>query len=286
MPQTIQHTAPASNYAVLVTFTWGTNSVARYVRWTDNVTIDTESFLAVPTLSAKPKKAMEGGTSAEEVEITMPIDLAPMVTAVMPYKHPEIKVKIEEFAPGTGTSRRTLFFGRVGKIKVSPSGAATLARVQVKGIKARLAEARIGMQALSTCLHTFGDNLCGFDLEANKEIFTPTVFNVGAPNRIQGNVAGGTIDATNSRWARGFLKWDNTPITIRAVVSYSHPALVLDLREIPPTSWNGQPVEMFPGCDKTIDSCRDSFRDRESSFLAPGIAMLPYNPGFSDAPDA
>lgn len=290
MPQTQQHTEAAANYTVLVTFTWGSTDIARYTRWSENLTVGGEVFTAVPQLSAKLKKPMEGGTSAEEIEVTMPINLAPLISAIEPYKHPEIKVKVEEFSPGGGDSTvRSLFFGRVGKIKVAPSGAAALARIQVKGIKARLAETRIGMQALSTCIHTFGDDLCGFNLAGAKDVIIPTVLSVGGvPNRMQGVIIG-SPNMANDRWARGFLRFDTVNITIRKIEDEGtnpNPVVTIDLREVPPPSWIGKSVDIFPGCNKTIEACRDPFRDRESEFLGPGIAMLPYNPGFSDAPNA
>lgn len=289
MPQTAQHIAPAAPYTVLVEFIWGTSSIARYCRWTENLVVGGNTYSAVPQLTARPKKAMEGGTDPEEVEISLPINYAPLNTATLPYKHPEIRVRIYEFSPGNASSARVLFFGRVGKISVSPGGAVAMARIQVRGIKARLAEARIGMQALTTCLHTFGDDLCGFDLAAARLTFTPSVLNVsGIPNRLRGTISG-SPNMSNARWARGFLRFNNNSITIRRIESEGtnpNPTVTLDLREVPPPSWIGKPVDMFPGCNKTIEACRSAFRNREESFLGCGIAMLPYNPGFSDAPDA
>jgi len=209
-------------------------------------------------------------------------------TAILPQKHARIKVKVEEISPGE-TTPRTLFFGDVGKITVSPTGAAALARIQVLGIKARLKLATIGMQALTTCLHTFGQGDCGFSLAANKEVFTPSGFSIGgAPNRIRGTITG-SPNMANDRWARGYLRYDGVSIGIRAIISEGtnpNPTVDIDLREVPPPSWNAMPVDIFPGCPKTIEACRDAFRNREEDFLAPGAVMLPYNPSFSDAPNS
>lgn len=289
MAQQTQHISSASPYCILVTFTWGNTNVARYCRWTEDLSIGGDLFSSLPTLSAKLKKPMEGGTSPEEVDISMPISLPPMTTAALPYKHAPIKVKVEEYSPGSPSSKRSLFYGTVGKIRISPAASGGLARIQVKGIKARLAEVNIGVQALTTCINTFGRGQCKFDLAANKEVFIPTqTFYDTVPNRIQGTITG-SPNMDNERWARGYLSYDGVTISIRKIEDEGtnpNPTVTISLREIPPPSWLGESVDIFPGCRKTIEACTDPFRNQEQRFLGLGVAMLPYNPGFSDAPDA
>lgn len=290
MAQTNQHTKSSTNYTILVTFSWGDSSVARYCRGSESVTVNSETFSPVPQLTARFNSSLEGGAAEESIEVGIPSDRAPIDTAVLPYKHAAIKVKVEEFTRGQDSSRRVLFFGRVGKISTSAAyKGKTLAKVRVDGIKARLAQAKLGIQALTTCVHTFGDSLCGFDIESAKLTFIPTAVSVGGvPNRIQGTISG-SPNMENSRWARGFLRYDKVSITIRKIEdtgSNPDPTVTIDLREIPPPSWLGKTVEIYPGCNKSIEACRDSFRDRESQFLGCGIAMLPYNPAYSDAPNA
>jgi len=287
MTEQIQHTDSAAPFTILVTFEWGNSHVARYCRWTEDITIGADTFTAVPQLSARLQKSMEGGTAPEEVEITLPIIWPPLVTIVQPYKHAAVKVTIEEFSPGTDASRRILFYGKAGTVKVSPKGSSSIARMQVLGIKSRLEVIRLGIQANSACIHTFGDSLCGFNIEAAKLVFVPTVFSVSAePNKVSGTISG-SPDMDNSRWARGFLRFDGVSITIRSVAAEGtnpNPTVTLNLREPPPVSWQGQSVELYPGCNKTIQACRDPFRDRESQFLGTGIAMLGYDPTRSDSP--
>lgn len=289
MPQNIQHTSSYAPYTVLVTFTWGDSNVARYCKWTQDLVAGSETFIAEPRIAAKLKKPMEGGTSAEEAEITLPLTRAPMDTAALPYKHATIKVKIEEFSPGSPSSRRSLFFGRVGKIKISSSGSGGVAKIQVKGVKARLAETTIGLQALTSCANTFGVGKCKFDLAAAKQVFVPTqFFHSTIPNRIQGTITG-SPNMDNERWARGYLKFDGVSITIRKIEDEGtnpNPTVTISLREIPPPSWLGQSVDIFPGCKKTPAACKDPFRNQARQFMGLGISMLAYNPGFSDAPDA
>lgn len=279
----IQHTASAAPYTILVTFTWGDSSVARYCRWDDDLTVGGSVHTSVPNLSARLSGHMDGGTAPEQCEVQMPSTLPPMTTALLPSKHPEIRVKIEEFSPGTSDSARVLFYGKVYSIRRPRSG---MCRVSLRGLKARLAEARVGGQALTTCIHTYGDADCGKDVDALTLNLTVTSVNTGGvQNRIQGTLTG-SPDMDNEIWARGYVRKDKNPITIRSVVSEGsnpNPTVTLDLRQQAPASWVGQVVSLIPGCSKTIEACRA--RGREISFMGLGYKMLPYNPGFYDAPE-
>lgn len=285
MTQETQHINSASPFCILVTFSWGSSSVARYCRWTEDITIGSDTFTSVPSLSAKLRKPMEGGTSPAECKISLPESLRPADTASLPYKHPEISVLVEEFSPGDNTSREVLFFGQAERLQ-SGSG---MVRFVCKDDRAKLARAKVGIPALSTCIHTFGEGDCLFDKAAAKVVFVPTAFFHGSsPNKIQGTIQG-SPNMENSRWARGYLEFDKMQIGIRAVTSQGvnpNPTVTLELKDIPPPSWQLQQVDMFPGCPKTLTGCKDSFRNQESQYLALGTSMLDYNPGFSDDPNA
>lgn len=285
MTQNAQHTEAATPYTILVTFEWGDAHIARYTRWNKDISAD-GTFLSLPSLDARFETALQAGTKDAEVRITMPVGSEPANTLTRPFKHARVKVKIEEIVPGDATSRRVLFYGFVKKAKATSSRTGRMARLTVCGLKARLPVMRIGMQALSTCVHVFGDELCGFDLAANTLTGTVTELNRdNVPNRIRVSF-GGSPTLTNDRFARGFVEFDGLRLGIRQLVSPLGAAASFDLRHIPPPEWNGATVKVAPGCLKIIEACRDPFRNRESQFLAPGIAMPSYNPAFSDNPNA
>ena len=291
-PQQHQQTEPASSYIILAEFKWGDSNVARYARHIEPVVANGETFQPVPTMEASLKKPMEGGASKDEASISLPLDVPPVDTASRPEKHAEIYVKIFEFSLDNLSSTRTLYSGSAKSIKVSSAGTRAFATMNLRTVLFRLEQQKIGMQALTTCLHTFGDEDCGFDLQANLLTLDITELNTdGILGRVKGVIQENTSasDVTSQKFARGFLRFDGVAITIRSVVQATQLSanvveVKLDLRQQPPPTWFQKIVTMAPGCNKSIEACRDPFRDREESFLAPGFAMLPYNPAFTDSP--
>lgn len=285
MTQTIQHTNAAAPYTVLVTISWGSNT-ARYTRWDEDIDILGEVFTAVPSLSARQTGQSEGGTKPDEVDLTLPVDIAPLTTALLPYKHARVKVKIEEFSPGTNASRRTLFYGTIESIRASASS--KLATAKIKGIKAQLAQAKLGVPSLTKCVHTYGRGDCNADIESQKLTATVTTASGvdGSPNRCLLTLSG-SPDVANSKFAFGYLEYDGLQLTIRQIADEGtnpDPEVKVDVRDAVPTYWAGKSITVYPGCNKSIEACRDAFRDQESQFLGLGYKMLTYNPGLSDAP--
>lgn len=281
MSQTAQHSAAATPYALLVTFEWGEANIARYTTWSLDINAS-GTFFATPSMSAKFTTALQAGTKDAEVEIVMPATLSPASTLARPFRHAKVKVKIEEIVPGDASSRRVIFWGSVKKAKASSARTGRQAKLTVCGLKSRLAIARVGMQALSTCVNTFGDDICGFDLAANTLTGSITELNRdGVPNRIRVSF-GGSPTLNNQRFGRGYIEFDGLRLGIRQLINPSGSAASFDLRHFPPPEWDGATVKVVPGCSKLIQACR--FWNRESQFLAPGIAMPNYNPAFSDSP--
>lgn len=285
LTQAVQHTSSVP-YTVLVTIEWGTNTV-RYVRWDKPIVDGINEFTPVPSMSARPKNSNEGGTKPQEVEITLPVDLPPLTTALLPFKHAIMKVKIEEFSPSNPGSRRSLFYGTITSIRVAST--AKLATMTAAGVRAQLAQAKLGMPALTKCLHTYGRGDCKAPIESQRVFgtVTQTAGVDGSPNRCTISFSGAGYDITNSKFHFGYLQSDGLQLTIRQVAEEGiglDPTIKVDLKDVMPSYWQGRTITMYPGCSKQITDCRSSFRNQESQFLAPGVAMLPYNSGFSDAP--
>lgn len=278
-------TAPATQFTALVEFEWGDASVARYARWDQDVVIGADTFTSLPSLGLTQTKPNNAGTDEDEFRVRMPIHKAPATRLALPFKHSIVRCRVYESFLGATPAKRLIFSGKVGKVKVSPSSGAPYIDMQIRSSKARLNVITLGAPATSTCLNRFGGNYCQYDIEAAKlAIEVSSVQTGGVPNRVQVDLVGSpTVE--NSFFRRGYLLIDGLAIGIRKVLEDGtdpDPTHTLELREIVPPYWLGESGFMYPGCDKSIESCRA--RDQELNFLAPGFAMPEYNPAFSDNP--
>jgi hypothetical protein len=278
-------TASNSQFTALVEFTWGDASVARYARWPEDLVIEGDTFAALPALGIRQDKANNAGTDEDEFSITMPMRLPPADKLALPFKHAPVKVKIYESFLGETPTKRCLFSGKVGLVRVAPSSASPFVRMQIRSAKARLNVLTLGAPATSTCLNTFGQGKCLYDLEANKiGITVESVQTDGVPNRIEVSMVGSPT-VTNDLFRRGYILIDGLSIGVRKALedgTNPDPTHTLELREIVPPHWFEQTGFLYPGCDKSIEACRT--RGQEARFLAPGFAMPEYNPAFSDDP--
>lgn len=278
-------TAPATQFAALVEFEWGTSSVARYARWDQDVVVGGDTFTSLPSLGVTQTKPNNAGTDEDEFRIRMPLHKAPATRLALPFKHATVKCRIYETFLDSPTTKRLIFSGRVGKVRVSPASGSPYIDLQIRSAKARLNVITLGAPATSTCLNRFGGNYCQYDIEAAKiAVEIASVQTGGVPNRVQVEMTGNpTVE--NDFFRRGYLLIDGLAIGIRKALedgTNPNPTHTLELREIVPPYWLGQSGFMYPGCDKSIEACRA--RNQEENFLAPGFAMPEYNPAFSDNP--
>lgn len=285
MSQEIQHTSSSSAFAILFTFEWGDSNVVRYCRWTDDITVDMETFSSLPSIDFSMRRGLSGGTETSEVEISAPSNSAPFSSMILPFKMADVFVTIEEMSPGSSASRRTLFYGKAYSVSSRSNSRTRKASVVFKEIKEIFKKAQVGIQCLSTCNRVFGDPGCGKDVVAERLTLTVTQVGVsGVPNRISGTISGSPV-ITNDRYKRGNITFDGLSLSIRAVISPGtnpNPTIVLDLFDIPTPSLVGEDVDLNIGCVKTYAAC--TFWGRQVSFLGLGVAMTGYNPGVSDAP--
>lgn len=276
MTQTNLEILPASPYSTLVTLTWGDGHIARYCRWTSDITINGDVFIHEPSLKVFYDTPFGGGTSDSPVDVQIRTSKPPFNTLSLPFKHAKVDVLIEEVVPGDDTTRQALFGGRVGKVRVNPDGNRNLTRARILGVKARL-KASCGMQALPQCVWIFGKKPCEFSLLGNTVAGTISELNTGGvPNRLKVTIPS-PADMQNDRWARGFFLVDGLYITIRK--SYNDSQWRFELREIPPPDWLNAAVVLYPGCKKTLAVC--TLHGQVNRFMGVGIAMPDRNPEFS-----
>lgn len=276
MDPTSLEQSSGSVYAILVTFTWGTSSVTRYCRWTDDITIGPDTWTAEPTLKVTDLK-IRGGTEDDPATIQMISELAPFNTLLRPYAHAKVNVTIEEVDPSDTSTRRVLFTGKVSKITSRADGVRRLGRAKCAGIKALL-QGAFGVQATTGCILPFGGVVCAFDLEAAKVAVVIAGLNVGGiPNRIKLSPSD-TTDLNPNMWTRGWFLHDGLHIVIRRC--WNNGDKDFDLREIPPPEWAGATVLMYPGCVKDPAAC--AFHGRTESFSGFGYSIPDRNPQYQE----
>lgn len=275
---------PATPYAPLVTFRWGsTPNYRKYARWTSDVDAYPDTFISAPEMEISFDKPLNVGSEDAPATISIRADREPMDTLSLPFPHAPVHVKIEEINPLDPDTRREIYFGRVGMCDASLRGGHLTCKLTIEGIKTRLTHI-VGLQALSSCIWPFGDESsspCKVPLESKRITATITQRQVGGnPVRIQTDLDPYDLpdpytDLSNLRWSNGYADLDGNRIKIRASLGNGQ----FDLRSVPPPSWEGQAIILTPGCDKSVANCR--YWNNESRFMGFGIGMPGANPIFS-----
>ena len=91
------------------------------------------------------------------------------------------------------------------------------------------------------------------------------------------------VTGRDKYWYRGFLEHRGLRITIIDWdETYSNQAAgrattTFILEEKPPASWDGQIMRAFPGCDKFVETCENTWENKPN-FSGVGYAILSYNP--------
>ncbi len=255
----------------LITFTWGSGSTARYCRWTENLTLGSETFLATPLLELQMGK-QHGGAADVPVEVLLPQSLPPLDAILLWGAHAPVTVTIEELDPAAPATRRALFAGRVVQVTGNAGGRSGIAQVQVSGRKADL-EVALGIVCSGNCPWIFGDgHTCG------KSLTSLTI--TGEATAIEKNritIAGLTNPSANY-WLNGYVSRNGLNLRVRKDPGSG--VLWLDL--VPPAEWLHQSVTATPGCDGTPDTCLNRWNNL-ANFAGVGLKMPDYHPQF-DAP--
>lgn len=279
MTQSILHTESQAKHAMLLTLSSGSQTF-RYCRWDDNLTVESNTFTSMPSLSYDAE-AQSGDVEDAKFSITMDAEADPVPALLTPYAHAPVAAVIQEVSPGDDTSLRNLFKGTFGNVKQNPGGNENIVSIDILGHKKRLGETVVGLPALTTCLNTLGDFRCQKDITA--DILTGTVQSVRtkSDNHIEISLTG-SPNMQNARWRRGYVNVDGAKVIIRQVLSAGvnpNPVVELYLREFPPDSWVSQSVTLTPGCDGNISTCRTVWNNEEH-FMGFGFAMPTRNPVF------
>lgn len=259
----------AQKYTILVTFQWGqTPSIARYCRWTNDITVGGATYLSEMTLDVKPGEN-HGGVEDKPWTVTMPARL-PLDKLIRPYVWAPVTCTVEEMDPGDDTSRRVIWRGNVSKTIKNAAGFKRLVRAEVSGFKSLL-QYPLGIQANQTCAWNLGDKNCCVNLTDKRVEATIESIENGT-TLIVPTIAVPPGDA--NYWSFGEARIDGLGVTI---LDGSQGSGKLVLLELPPPEWIGSLALFTPGCDKLIPTCRKRWNN-EQRFGGFGVSIPDYNP--------
>lgn len=232
------------------------------------------TYLSDPGLKVKlPVNSMAGfGKDIAELDITYGTWLfAETITNGRAFAPTDVLIR-ERQVGETSDSIRPLFFGRMIEAERFPNNHQATVRVQIEGDKNGL-DTALGFSCNATCGNTFGDGkTCLFDLLSKREVGTLTIPNL----KIAKVTIAGLAAHPNRYWRRGKITKGKLEIRIREWLSGTE----FHLDQLPPADWDSTQVNVFPGCDKRIFTCR--FWNREQDFSGIGYSMPAYNPIFEN----
>lgn len=272
MTNPYQH--PEKAHFHMITFMWGNPEDPKSSFVTDYTQAQgSGEFVAVPELEVElPPNTI--GFETQPAVIRMPISVEPAIGMTKGEPHPIVAVVIEQAAisPTSGLKRDIVFIGEVSDATKNARGQVGMAELECIDLKARM-DVVMGIPETVQCANTFGDKVCGIDLEAVRE--KSDGLNDVRITDIDGKRV--TIsDLTNTGelryYHRGYVEVDGLRIDVREYVTGSS----MDLVAAPPASWLDAECVVTPGCSKIISRCR--FWENETRFMGLGYGTPAAHP--------
>lgn len=257
----------------LVIFSWG--RPLQELKITDSDQIETSrqlgTFTPTPSLQLN---LPENSASLDDIPLEIVVDsgVSSLFSDLAAGVHAPVEVQVwEEILSATSDvdpERFLHFRGQVSRATRNPGGQRGTVRLEVLGIKTML-EGTLGIPCNNQCVWQLGDQNCQTDVLADStEILT-----VGFPRLITIFNAFTFVDSTY--WERGWIEVEGLRIGIRKWISSDD--RTFHLTEQPPASWAGKTATFYPGCDKTIETCRSRW-DNEEFFGGFGYSIPSYDP--------
>ena len=253
---------------MLVEFRYGnpqSPSFQRFTNWTSDVEYLGQMYLSTPEMSVT--LAQETGTLGEKpYEMSLPMNaFADRISDGRPHSKVWIKV-VEQTQLDAAIENQILFSGRMSKTRRNAKGKTGLIVIEAENIKSMM-DIALGGMATHQCIWLIGKKGCDLDIEP----FTATG-SIATINGAAITITGVTPKA-DRYWHRGYLQIDGLEIMIREWVQ----GTAFELVKKPPADWLNQVVKLYPGDDRTIETCRSRFNN-ESRWSGPGYAMPSWNP--------
>lgn len=273
---------PQKQSFLLVEFLYGDPRSPTYSRFTDQSS-DVDAlgvrWTAVPDMEVRVPSNI-GTLADKQLELEMKLQSGFLTDVSGGEPHSPVVVTVREMSiatdDGSGPQIITLFAGRLINTRRNPASRTESVRLIAVHSKARLAIA-LGMPANHHCVWTFTGRGCAVSPVALAETGTITSI-IGKVATITG-LADHSADTTGRYWHMGYLEIAGLRITIRDW-QIATPT-VFQLAKEPPAGWASASVSVFPGCDKTIETCRARW-DNEENFGGFGYAVPAYHPVYEN----
>ena len=262
--------ASSKDYALLLELQYGDSDsplYARYTNYTKSISYLGATFSATKGLAIRlPENT--GTLDEKPVEIDLPL-VGFIDTLTKGYRHSPVFVKIYERTLTDSTETvRTRFLGRLRTSTRCPGGKQSLASLECVSWKALL-DSAVSMTSDHQCENTLGDLGCKINLTPLKQ---PGL--LATINGTEVTITGLPV-ASAGYWHRGFIEYQGARISIRTFTTGTAFGLVQE----PDPSWLGAIVQVTPGCDKGVETCRSRYNN-EDNFNGVGYATPRYNPNF------
>lgn len=196
--------------------------------------------------------------------------------------HPPVYVDVVEFIRADGYSSVALrtFSGLVSAVKRNATGRRNFVSMSALPVKARLQTITLGEPCNHQCINRLGDGRCGVPLVAGPNKRT---IQISAIDGTQVTVSTAIDSGLQDRfYQRGFMRLNGLEIGIQVWRNESNgDKQIFFMNRRPPVSWIRINIELFAGCDKTIETCRSRFNNEER-FNGRGYHMPAYHPNFED----
>ena len=261
---------------MMVAFRYGDPASPTWLRLTDwskdvvnGILVAGGVFTSLPSMEFK-LPANSGMLKDGSCDITLPLSLSFADVISNGEAHSDVHCWVLEYAKAPGKEAITLvhFRGDVVFAVRNAGGKPDRVKLVAKSWKAQLKQ-QMGQPILSQCVLTHGDARCTIDVIALGEAAT-----VGDVVGKQVQLIGLSAQA-DRYWDKGYVSRDGLNIRIRDWLDGD----TFELGRPPPSSWDGQSVTVFPGCDKTPGVCEVTWLNLEH-FNGAGTQVAARNPVF------
>ncbi len=225
-----------------------------------------------------------GILSEQQCNIRLPVSTGFVEDASCGLPYYEMKVEIIEVtkAEDASTSHDRTFTGLVVTTLRNVAGRRGFAGFLALPVKSRLASATLGLPCNHHCINRLGDGSCGVVMSTSPNRRLVTVESLDGRKLVTTAASVVPTGLDDHFYRKGYVNLNGLSIMIqdwRNEIEGDRTEFFLYRR--PPTDWVGSQIQVFTGCDKTIETCRAKF-NKESQFNGIGYHMPAYHPSYED----
>lgn len=249
-------------------YTFERGSIAwRFTSADRDVTVDAEAYSRAVIRRPNISQGTELNRSAIRLQVARDFPIAELYRAGIPAD--TITLRIQQYHEGDGEVV-AVWSGRVINCARTPDGAELTCEPVFTSVR------QIGLRRRyqRQCPHVLYGPACKVAASAYK--LTTTVDSVIGLNV----VAADLDDETDGWWEGGWLQWEIAPGIYERRFIFAHTGDTVQLTTQPLGLVAGMDIEVFPGCDHTLDTCGTKFSNSDNYGGFPDIPQK--NPFGSD----